>query len=114
MDNPTRKQYREFLLSSWAETLLVEFRLGGHLVAVAVTDHLSDGLSAVYTFFDPDFSRRGIGTFSILWQIAETRQLGFQWLYLGYWIAESPKMLYKREFQPQERFIDGRWRTFGR
>ncbi|MCK5365357.1 MAG: arginyltransferase, partial [Gammaproteobacteria bacterium] len=56
MDNPTRQQYREFLLSSWADTLLYEFRLAGHLVAVAVTDHLADGLSAVYTFFDPDFS----------------------------------------------------------
>ncbi len=114
MDNPTRKQYREFLLSSWADTLLYEFRLAGHLVAVAVTDHLTDGLSAVYTFFDPNFSRRGIGTYCILWQIEETRQLGFQWLYLGYWIADSPKMLYKQEFQPQEHLIDGRWRGFER
>jgi arginyl-tRNA--protein-N-Asp/Glu arginylyltransferase len=112
MDNPTRKQYREFLLSSWASTVLYEFRLGGHLIAVAVADHLTDGLSAVYTFFDPHFSSRGIGTYSILWQIEETRRLGLQWLYLGYWIAESPKMLYKREFQPQERFIDGRWHLF--
>ena len=109
MDNPTRKQYREFLLSSWANTVLYEFRLAGHLVAVAVADHLTDGLSAVYTFFDPDFSRRGIGTYSILWQIEETRRLGLEWLYLGYWIADSPKMLYKQEFQPQERFIDGYW-----
>lgn len=110
MDNPTRKQYREFLLSSWADTVLHEFRLGGHLVAVAVADRLSDGLSAVYTFYDPDYSRRGIGTYCILWQIDETRRLGLAWLYLGYWIADSPKMLYKREFLPQERFIDGRWR----
>ncbi len=71
-----------------------------------------DGLSAVYTFFDPDFSRRGIGTYSILWQIEETRRLGLEWLYLGYWIANSPKMLYKQEFQPQERFIDGRWHLY--
>jgi len=112
MDNPTRKQYREFLLSSWASTMLYEFRLGGHLVAVTVADHLTDGLSAVYTFFDPGFAQRGIGTFSILWQIEETRRLGLQWLYLGYWIADSPKMLYKQEFQPQERFIDGCWSLF--
>lgn len=112
MDNPTRKQYREFLLSSWASTVLYEFRLAGHLVAVAATDHLSDGLSAVYTFFDPDFAPRGIGTYSILWQIEESRRLGLEWLYLGYWIAESPKMLYKREFQPQERFIEGSWKLF--
>ena len=110
MDNPTRKQYREFLLSSWADTALYEFRLAGHLLAVAVTDHLVDGLSAVYTFFDPDFSRRALGTYCVVWQIEETRRLGLEWLYLGYWIAKSPKMLYKQEFQPQERFIDGRWR----
>ncbi len=112
MDNPTRKQYREFLLSSWADTVLCEFRLGERLIAVAVADHLTDGLSAVYTFFDPDYSRRGIGTFSILWQIEETRRLGLQWLYLGYWIENSPKMLYKQEFQPQERFVDGHWHLF--
>ena len=112
MDNPTRKQYREFLLSSWADTMLYEFRLGPQLVAVTVVDYLTDGLSAVYTFFHPDFSSRGIGTFSILWQIEETRRLGLQWLYLGYWIANAPKMLYKQEFQPQERFVDGRWHLF--
>jgi arginine-tRNA-protein transferase len=109
MDNPTRKQYRDFLLSSWADTVLYEFRLSGHLCAVAVADRLKDGLSAVYTFFDPDYSGRGIGNYCILWQIEETRCLGLQWLYLGYWIAEAPKMLYKQEFLPQERFIDGRW-----
>ena len=110
MDNPTRRQYREFLLSSWSSTVLYEFRLDGLLVAVAATDRLTEGLSAVYTFFDPDCSARGLGTYSILWQIEECRRLGLQWLYLGYWIAESPKMLYKRDFRPQERFIDGSWR----
>ena len=110
MDNPTRRQYREFLLSSWSSTVLYEFRLDGRLVAVAATDRLTEGLSAVYSFFDPDCSARGLGTYSILWQIEECRRLGLQWLYLGYWIAESPKMLYKRDFRPQERFIDGSWR----
>ncbi len=114
MDNPTRKQYREFLLSSWANTILYEFRLAEHLVAVAVADHLSDGLSAVYAFFDPEFSSRGVGTYCILWQIEETRRLGHEWLYLGYWIADSAKMRYKQEFQPQERFIDGRWQLCDR
>ena len=114
MDNPTRKQYREFLLSSWADTVLYEFRLAGGLAAVAVADRLKDGLSAVYAFFDPEFSNRGLGTYSILWQIEETRRLGLEWLYLGYWIADAPKMLYKQEFRPQERFIDGRWQRFER
>ena len=81
---------------------------------MAVADHLVDGLSAVYTFFDPGFSWRGIGNYCILWQIEETRRLGRDWLYLGYWIAESPKMLYKQDFLPQERFIEGRWRLFER
>ena len=78
MDNPTRKQYREFLLSSWADTTLVEFRLAGHLRAVAVTDRLPDGLSAVYTFCDQTPPGK-----------------------------HGP--VYKQEFRPQERFIDGRW-----
>ena len=114
MDNPTRKQYRDFLLSSWSDTMLYEFRLGGHLLAVAVADRLVDGLSAVYSFFDPGFSWRGIGNYCILWQIEETRRLGLDWLYLGYWIAESPKMLYKQDFLPQERFLDGRWHLLER
>ena len=103
-----------FLMSSWADTLLYEVRLGGHLAGVAVADRLKDGLSSVYTFFDPELSGRGIGTYCILWQIEETRRLGLEWLYLGYWIADSPKMLYKQEFLPQERFIDGRWQLCDR
>ena len=112
MDNATRKRYRGFLLSPWADTALCEFRLAGRLAAVAVADRLMAGLSAVYSFFDPDLSGRGLGTYCILWQIEETRRLALEWLYLGYWIADSPKMLYKQEFQPQERFIDGSWSLF--
>lgn len=114
MDNPTRKQYREFLLSSWADTLLFEFRLGARLVAVAVADRLLDGLSSVYTFFDPRLSARSIGSYCILWQIEEVRRLGLDWLYLGYWIADSPKMLYKKDFLPQERLVEGRWQLHER
>jgi arginine-tRNA-protein transferase len=109
MDNPTHKQYREFLLSSWAETRLYEFREGEQLLAVAVADRLNDGLSAVYSFFDPDLPRRSLGTYCILWQIREASRLGLDWLYLGYWIADSPKMAYKQDFLPQERLVDGRW-----
>lgn len=113
MDETSPKQYREFLLSSWATTVLYEFRLGEHIMAIGVTDRLADSLSAVYTFFDPDFPWRGLGTYCILWQIAETRRLGLDWLYLGYWIADSPKMTYKQSFRPQERFVDGGWRRWG-
>ena len=112
MDNPTPKQYREFLLSSWADTLLYEFRHGRRLLAIAVMDRLADGLSAVYTFFEPELAKRSLGTFCILWEIEQARRLGLDWLYLGYWIAESRKMAYKQEFLPQERFLDGRWRLW--
>ena len=113
MDDTSPKQYREFLLSSWADTVLYELKLGEHLMGVCVTDRLVDGLSAVYTFFDPDLPWRSLGTYCILWQIAEARRLGLDWLYLGYWIADSGKMTYKVNFRPQERFIDGAWRRWG-
>lgn len=109
MDNPDPSQYLDFLTAPWSETVFYEFRAGAELMAVAVTDHLEHGLSAVYTFFDPDRPRRGLGTHAILWQIEECRRLGLPWLYLGYWIAESPKMAYKMQFQPLEQFREGRW-----
>lgn len=109
MDNPDPAQYLDFLTAPWSETAFNEFRADGRLLAVAVTDRLSHGLSAVYTFFDPALTRRGLGTYGILWQIEECRRLGLPWLYLGYWIAASAKMAYKTRFQPLEQFRDGRW-----
>jgi hypothetical protein len=81
----------------------------GSVAAVAVIDHLNDGLSAVYTFFDPDESARGLGNYAILWQIDEARRLGLSWIYLGYWIQECKKMAYKARFYPHEVFWGGRW-----
>lgn len=112
MDNPTPKQYREFLSSNWASTLFFELRLKGRLAAVAVCDRLGDGLSAVYTFFDPALAKRSLGAYAILWEIEQTRRLGLEWLYLGYWIEASPKMRYKSDYRPQQRMIDGRWVDF--
>lgn len=112
MDNPSEKQFREFLTCSWSDTVFLEFRLGERLAAVAVSDFLNDGMSAVYTFFDPALARRSLGAYAILWQIEETRRRGLEWLYLGYWIEASPKMRYKGEYRPQERLIDGRWQAF--
>jgi len=66
-------------------------------------------LSAVYTFFDPDEKTRGLGTHAILWQIAEARRLGLQWLYLGYWVEQCDKMSYKIRFKPHEIFVAERW-----
>lgn len=109
MDNPTPEQYREFLCSNWADTLFFEFRLRSRLAAVAVCDRLGDGLSAMYTFFDPALASRSLGAYAILWEIEQTRRLGLDWLYLGYWIEASSKMRYKSAYRPQQRLIDGRW-----
>lgn len=102
-------QYLEFLASPWSDTRFYEFRRAGELLAVAVVDRLADALSAIYTFFEPAETRRGLGTFAILWQIEEARRLGLGWVYLGYWIRESAKMRYKAHFRPLEVFRQGKW-----
>lgn len=113
MDNADPMQYLDFLTSSWSDTWFQEFRAEGRLVAVAVTDRLEHGLSAVYTFFEPDLRPRGLGTYAILWQIEECKRQGLECLYLGYWIGESPKMAYKASFWPLEQFRQGRWHRCG-
>jgi arginine-tRNA-protein transferase len=110
MDEPTPGQYLEFLTSPWADTVFYEFRQGGALVAVAVADRLEDGLSAVYTFFDPDLPARSLGVFAILWEVAEARRLDREFVYLGYWIRESAKMRYKAEYRPLEYLTGAGWR----
>jgi len=112
MDNPGENDYKNFLWSSWSETRLFEFRLEQKLIAVAVVDQLEDALSAVYTFFDPDLQQRSPGKYAILHLIEHTRQRGYSWLYLGYWIANCNKMKYKIEYQPVECFINEKWKKF--
>lgn len=106
---PSVEQFRSFLLSQWCDTLFVESWLGDELVAVAVTDRLPHGLSAVYTFFDPDHAQRSLGVFSILQQIALCRRLQLPNLYLGYWIRDCQKMRYKIDYRPIELFVNGSW-----
>ena len=109
MDQDSREQYRHFLLQSNVHSRLVEFREAGELRMISIIDELQDGLSSVYTFFDPDIPGASYGTYNVLWQIERCRVLGLPYLYLGYWIKQSRKMAYKTNFQPIEGLLNNRW-----
>jgi arginine-tRNA-protein transferase len=110
MDSDNHEQFRNFLLTSRVDSALAEYSLNDQVVMVSLVDRLLDGLSAVYTFYDPDFPRRGLGVFGILSQIELARRIGLDYLYLGYWIAASPKMAYKSAYRPLEALRAGHWR----
>jgi len=109
MDDDSREQYTQFLLQSRVDTRLIEFLDDDGVRMVSLIDVLDDGLSSVYTFFDPDVAQSSFGTYNVLWQAAQCVDLGLPYLYLGYWIAESRKMAYKSAFTPIEGLIDGQW-----
>ncbi|WP_373091175.1 arginyltransferase [Zhongshania sp.] len=106
---PSKDQFDDFLGLGTEDTQHVHFYLGDTLVAVAVTDVLNDGLSAIYTFYDPEYPRRSLGVYGILWQIAHCRDLALPYLYLGYWIRDCQKMRYKTDYKPIELLMSDRW-----
>jgi len=108
---PDREQYESFLSNAWDCTHYYRFYDKGTLVALAVVDELVDGLSAIYTFFEPDAHKRSLGVYAILWQIEAARDMGLEYLYLGYWIRDCQKMSYKSDYRPLELYIKSRWTT---
>jgi arginine-tRNA-protein transferase len=116
MADMTVLDYAMMVEDSHVETRMVEYRLqpdsgrrAGPLIAVALTDLLSDGLSMVYSFFDPDHEARSLGTLMILDHIKRAKQMGLPYVYLGYWVRGSRKMDYKSRFLPQERLMSQGW-----
>jgi len=112
MNDADPQKYLGFLASRQVDTLLYEMRVGRRIMGVAVADLLPDGLSAVYTFFDPDEKARGLGVYSVLWEISEASHRDLDYLYLGYWIGECRKMSYKIKYQPLEAYLHGLWERF--
>jgi leucyl-tRNA---protein transferase len=121
MADMTVLDYAMMVEDSHVETRIVEYRRSmpgnsnsaGELIAVALTDVLGDGLSMVYSFFEPDEAARSLGTFMVLDHIARARRLGLAYVYLGYWVRGSGKMDYKSRFLPQERLMPEGWARAG-
>ncbi len=106
---PSVEQFESFLVRSEQETYFYQFRSESELLAVAVVDQLDQGLSAIYTFFDPQVRHRSLGRYAILKQIQAAQQQQLEFLYLGYWIKGCQKMDYKIEYRPIQLLLDGQW-----
>lgn len=107
---PSPEQFINFLIEGMQDSLFYEFRApDGQLVAISVCDRLDQGLSALYTFYDPDMDRRSLGVNAILWLVREAQRQGLPYLYLGYWVKNCRKMNYKTAYRPLEMLLDGEW-----
>jgi len=111
----SEKQYKEFILCDWMNTQFLDFiePTTGQLIACCVFDQLNTGLSAVYTFFDPDYSRFSLGRLAVLTLIETSKHLDLDYVYIGYWIKACRKMSYKSEYRPIECFINDQWVHLG-
>jgi arginine-tRNA-protein transferase len=109
MASSSPDDYINFLGGSWCNTQFIAFSIADELAAVAVVDYLNNALSAVYTFFDPKFSNYSLGIYAVLWQIHHAQELGLEWLYLGYWVADCQKMNYKNQYYPLQGFNGQQW-----
>lgn len=105
-------EYLGFLGSTWCDTHFVEFNIDEKLSAVAVIDSFEQAWSAVYTFYDPEFSDYSPGVYAVLWQIDQIRKSHGEYLYLGYWIKNCRKMNYKSQYRPLQYFLDEKWVEF--
>lgn len=105
------EQYRSFLCQSHVDSVMVEFSENDQVKMVSLIDVVDDGISAVYTFFDTNDKKASYGIYNIMWQIAWAKSLGLDFVYLGYWIKDSQKMVYKQQFLPQQRLINLVWQT---
>lgn len=105
----SEESYRDFLAVQHEFSFQIHMRLNGELIAVAVTDHLISGLSAIYTFFSPKLDKNSLGVLAILSQIDLCKQWQLPYLYLGYWVPGCRKMEYKIQYQPVELLINGQW-----
>lgn len=107
---PSLEQFTSFLVEGQEKTRFIEFRTKiGELLAVSVVDFLNQGMSAIYTFFDPSHDKRSLGSYCILWQLQYCAENRLNYLYLGYWVRQCRKMNYKISFRPIEFLIDGHW-----
>jgi arginine-tRNA-protein transferase len=106
---PSREQFEQFLGNAWDCTRFLEFRIGKQLIGCAVVDHLPAALSAIYTYFDPEYAERSLGTLAVLLQIQLAQQLELEYLYLGYWIADCQKMNYKTHYRPLQLLRENIW-----